>query len=149
MDRHVSAVPAVDLLPLPFRPPLPLEQPERPRAVVLDALAAAGSPATPTPHPACRLLHPPCTSALAAAAAARCRIEGKSERLAIGWKNCVWFALDEDMLLFAFAGIWCNWVGVHGTKKALADGEHTLYGLLTLLPGRLGTTNPTPPVRSA
>ena len=53
---------------------------------------------------------------------------------ATGRKSWVWFALGEDMPPFAFAGIWCNWVGVRGTKKAPVDGEHTLYGFLTTEP---------------
>ena len=37
----------------------------------------------------------------------------------------------RDLSLFAFAGIWCNWHAVRGTKKNPEEGEHRLYGFLT------------------
>ena len=46
-------------------------------------------------------------------------------------KTPTWFALDVDRPLFAFAGVWTTWTGVRGTKAALIDGEHRLYGFLT------------------
>jgi putative SOS response-associated peptidase YedK len=48
-----------------------------------------------------------------------------------GKKDWVWFALNEDRPLFAFAGIWCTWHGTRGTKLSLITGEHRLYGFLT------------------
>src|SRR5215472_5570644 len=42
-----------------------------------------------------------------------------------------WFALGEDRPLFFFAGIWCRWHGVRGTKKNPVEGAHTLFGFLT------------------
>jgi hypothetical protein len=42
-----------------------------------------------------------------------------------------WFALSEDRLLFAFAGLWTPWRGVRGPKSALIEGEHQLFGFLT------------------
>jgi putative SOS response-associated peptidase YedK len=36
--------------------------------------------------------------------------------------------------LFLFAGVWCDWRGVRGTKKAPEEGDHTLYGFLTTAP---------------
>ncbi|MFJ7577853.1 MULTISPECIES: SOS response-associated peptidase, partial [unclassified Methylobacterium] len=44
-------------------------------------------------------------------------------------KTPVWFALDDDRPLFAFAGIWRPWTGVRGTKKENPDRveeEHRL-----------------------
>jgi putative SOS response-associated peptidase YedK len=42
-----------------------------------------------------------------------------------------WFALGDNRPLFAFAGIWCRWHGMRGTKKNPAEGEHILFGFLT------------------
>lgn len=42
-----------------------------------------------------------------------------------------WFALGDDRPLFFFAGIWCTWRGVRGTKANPVEGEHTLFGFLT------------------
>jgi putative SOS response-associated peptidase YedK len=42
-----------------------------------------------------------------------------------------WFALGEDRPLFFFAGIWCKWSGVRGTKANPEDRLHTLFGFLT------------------
>jgi putative SOS response-associated peptidase YedK len=42
-----------------------------------------------------------------------------------------WFALADDHPLFFFAGIWCQWSGVRGTKSNPEDGMHTLFGFLT------------------
>ena len=36
--------------------------------------------------------------------------------------------------MFLFAGIWCDWRGVRGTKKAPEGGDHSLYGFLTTAP---------------
>lgn len=49
-------------------------------------------------------------------------------------KTPVWFALDGDRPLFAFAGIWRPWTGVRGTKKENPDRveeEHRLFSFLT------------------
>jgi putative SOS response-associated peptidase YedK len=49
-------------------------------------------------------------------------------------KTPVWFALDDDRPLFAFAGIWRPWTGVRGTKKENPDRieeEHRLFPFLT------------------
>ena len=53
---------------------------------------------------------------------------------ATGRKVWTWFALGEARPLFAFAGIWCDWRGVRGTKKAPEEGDHSLYGFLTTAP---------------
>lgn len=42
-----------------------------------------------------------------------------------------WFALSDDRPLFAFAGLWCAWHGVRGTKAHPVEGDHQLYGFLT------------------
>jgi putative SOS response-associated peptidase YedK len=54
--------------------------------------------------------------------------------LATGKKLWGWFALGEDLPLFAFAGIWCSWTGTRGTKENPLEGRHTLYGFLTTEP---------------
>ena len=46
-------------------------------------------------------------------------------------KTPIWFALDEDRPLFAFAGLWTRWRGVRGPKGAPVGGEHQLFGFLT------------------
>ena len=49
-------------------------------------------------------------------------------------KTPVWFALDDDRPLFAFAGIWRPWTGVRGTKKENPDRieeKHWLFSFLT------------------
>jgi putative SOS response-associated peptidase YedK len=46
-------------------------------------------------------------------------------------KTPIWFALDEDRPLFAFAGLWTRWQGVRGPKNAPVAGEHQLFGFLT------------------
>jgi len=51
-----------------------------------------------------------------------------------GKKDWVWFALGEERPLFAFAGVWCSWIGTRGTKKAPVEGEHRLYAFLTTEP---------------
>jgi len=51
-----------------------------------------------------------------------------------GKKDIVWFALDEDRPLFAFAGIWTAWSGTRGTKKDPIEGNHVIYGFLTCEP---------------
>ncbi|MFC3127485.1 SOS response-associated peptidase family protein [Pseudoroseomonas globiformis] len=46
-------------------------------------------------------------------------------------ENPIWFALNEQRPLFAFAGIWTTWTGTRGTKANPVEGEHELYGFLT------------------
>ena len=43
----------------------------------------------------------------------------------------VWFALNEDRPLFAFAGIWTAFNGDRGTKSKSVPGPHQVYGFLT------------------
>ena len=44
----------------------------------------------------------------------------------------VWFALNEDRPLFAFAGIWTTFNGDRGTKSKPIPGPHQVYGFLTM-----------------
>jgi putative SOS response-associated peptidase YedK len=46
-------------------------------------------------------------------------------------KTPTWFALSEERPLAFFAGLWCSWRGVRGTKANPIEGEHTLFGFLT------------------
>jgi hypothetical protein len=49
-------------------------------------------------------------------------------------KDVVWFALNEDRPLFAFAGIWTEYKGDRGTKSKPIPGPHCVYGFLTTSP---------------
>jgi putative SOS response-associated peptidase YedK len=49
-------------------------------------------------------------------------------------KDMVWFALNEERLLFAFAGIWTDFKGDRGTKSKPIPGPHLVYGFLTTAP---------------
>jgi putative SOS response-associated peptidase YedK len=49
-------------------------------------------------------------------------------------KDVVWFALDENRPLFAFAGIWTSFSGARGTKSKPIPGRHLVYGFLTTAP---------------
>jgi putative SOS response-associated peptidase YedK len=49
-------------------------------------------------------------------------------------KDVVWFALNEDRPLFAFAGIWTTFNGDRGTKSKPIPGPHQVYGFLTTSP---------------
>jgi putative SOS response-associated peptidase YedK len=46
----------------------------------------------------------------------------------------VWFALNDDRPLFAFAGIWTEFKGDRGTKSKPVPGPHLVYGFLTTAP---------------
>jgi putative SOS response-associated peptidase YedK len=46
-------------------------------------------------------------------------------------KDVVWFALNEDRPLFAFAGIRTTFNGDRGTKSKPIPGPHLVYGFLT------------------
>jgi putative SOS response-associated peptidase YedK len=43
----------------------------------------------------------------------------------------IWFALNDDRPLVAFAGLWTTWRGVRGPKSASVEGTHDLFGFLT------------------
>lgn len=49
-------------------------------------------------------------------------------------KDVVWFALDEQRPLFAFAGIWTIFKGERGAKSKPIPGPHLVYGFLTTQP---------------
>jgi putative SOS response-associated peptidase YedK len=49
-------------------------------------------------------------------------------------KDVVWFALNEDRLLFAFAGIWTEFKGDRGTESKPITGPHLVYGFPTTEP---------------
>jgi SOS response associated peptidase (SRAP) len=49
-------------------------------------------------------------------------------------KDVVWFALSDDRLLAAFAGIWTTFKGDRGTKSKPVPGPHQVYGFLTTAP---------------
>jgi len=52
-------------------------------------------------------------------------------------KDVVWFALNEDRPLFAFAGIWTEFKGDRGTKSKPIPGPHLVYGFLTTAPNAI------------
>ncbi len=49
-------------------------------------------------------------------------------------KDVVWFALNDDRPLFAFAGIWTTFNGDRGTKSKPVPGPHQVFGFLTTSP---------------
>jgi putative SOS response-associated peptidase YedK len=49
-------------------------------------------------------------------------------------KDVVWFALNKDRPLFAFAGIWTMFNGDRGTKSKRIPGSRQVYGFLTTSP---------------
>jgi putative SOS response-associated peptidase YedK len=52
-------------------------------------------------------------------------------------KDVVWFALNDDRPLFAFAGIWTTFNGDRGTKSKPIPGPHQVYGFLTTAPNAI------------
>jgi putative SOS response-associated peptidase YedK len=49
----------------------------------------------------------------------------------------MWFALNEDRALFAFAGIWTTFNGDRSTKSKPIPGPHLVYGFLTTAPNTI------------
>ena len=49
-------------------------------------------------------------------------------------KDVIWFALNDDRPLCAFAGIWATFNGDRGTKSKPIPGPHLVYGFLTTAP---------------
>ena len=49
-------------------------------------------------------------------------------------KDVVWFAINDDRPLTAFAGIWTEFKGERGTKSKPIPGPHLVYGFLTTAP---------------
>jgi putative SOS response-associated peptidase YedK len=56
---------------------------------------------------------------------------------ATGKKDVVWFALNDDRPLFAFAGIWTELSGDRGTWSKRLPGPHLVYGFLTTAPNAI------------
>ena len=54
-------------------------------------------------------------------------------------KDVVWFALNDDRPLFAFAGIWMTFNGDRGTKSKPVPGPHLVYGFLTTSPNAVAS----------
>ena len=52
-------------------------------------------------------------------------------------KDVVWFALNDNRPLAAFAGILTVYKGNHGTKSKPIRGPHDVYGFLTTVPNAL------------
>jgi putative SOS response-associated peptidase YedK len=52
-------------------------------------------------------------------------------------KDVVWFALNDDRPLFAFAGIWTEFKGDRGTKSKPVPGPQLVYGFLTAQPNSI------------
>jgi putative SOS response-associated peptidase YedK len=52
-------------------------------------------------------------------------------------KDVVWFALNDERPLFAFAGIWTEFKGDRGTKSKPIPGPHFVYGFLTTAPNAI------------
>ena len=53
---------------------------------------------------------------------------------ATGKKDVVWFALNPDRPLFAFAGIWTEFRGDRGPKSKPVPGPNLVFGFLTTEP---------------
>jgi putative SOS response-associated peptidase YedK len=53
---------------------------------------------------------------------------------ATGKKDVVWFAINDERPLFAFAGLWITFKGDRGPKSKPVPGSHLVYGLLTTAP---------------
>jgi putative SOS response-associated peptidase YedK len=49
----------------------------------------------------------------------------------------VWFALDDDRPLTAFAGIWTEFKGDRDTKSKPVPGPHLVYGFLATAPNAI------------
>ena len=56
---------------------------------------------------------------------------------ATGKKDVVWFALNPDRPLFAFAGIWTQFRGDRGPKSKPVPGPHLVFGFLTTEPNAI------------
>jgi putative SOS response-associated peptidase YedK len=52
-------------------------------------------------------------------------------------KDVVWFALNKDRPLCAFAGIWTEFKGDRGTKSKPIPGPYLVYGFLTTAPNAI------------
>ena len=52
-------------------------------------------------------------------------------------KDVVWFGINNDRPLTAFAGIWTEFRGDRGTKSKPIPGPHLVYGFLTTSPNAI------------
>jgi len=52
-------------------------------------------------------------------------------------KDVVWFALNDERPLCAFAGIWTEFKGHRGTKSKPIPGPHLVYGFMTTSPNAI------------
>jgi putative SOS response-associated peptidase YedK len=52
-------------------------------------------------------------------------------------KDVVWFALNDDRPLIAFAGMWTEFRGDRGIKSKPIPGPHLVYGFLTTAPNAI------------
>jgi putative SOS response-associated peptidase YedK len=59
---------------------------------------------------------------------------GERELTLMRWGNRRSAELRRPWQLFAFAGIWTDWIGTRGTKANPIEGNHTLFGFLTTKP---------------
>jgi putative SOS response-associated peptidase YedK len=64
-------------------------------------------------------------------------------------KDVVWFALNDDRPLTAFAGIWTEFKGDRGTKSKPVPGPHLVYGFLTTAPNPWSSQSMKRPCRSS
>jgi putative SOS response-associated peptidase YedK len=58
-------------------------------------------------------------------------VRARAKNPETGKKDVVWFALNEDRPLFAFAGISTTFKGDRDTKSKPIPGPHKVYGFLT------------------
>ena len=56
---------------------------------------------------------------------------------ATGKKDVVWFAINDERPLFAFAGLWITFKGDRGPKSKPVPGSHLVYVLLTTAPNAI------------
>jgi putative SOS response-associated peptidase YedK len=63
--------------------------------------------------------------------------EPSDQRGPDGRKIWTWFALNQERPPFAFAGIWCDWNGLRGTKSKPDEGLHNLFAFLTTAPNEI------------
>jgi putative SOS response-associated peptidase YedK len=56
---------------------------------------------------------------------------------ATGKKETVWFGLNDNRSPYMFAGVWREWTGTRGTKKAPVEGTHLLFAFLTTEPNTI------------
>ena len=55
----------------------------------------------------------------------------------MGKHEIIWFGLNSNRSPYMFAGIWREWSGARGTKKAPVEGDHLLFAFLTTEPNNI------------